>query len=95
MKISYKIVMGFSMSKVLVELEVYQISNLSDLNNNISLLTNYGDGSLVYEYMEINTEDSQVMIVLLGILLEKMELQTPILDASLENMGFEVEEFTS
>ena len=96
MKISYKIVMGFSMAKSLVELEVYQVS-ASDVieDNGIFLIMNYGDGYLVHEYMEINTEDSNVMVVLLGILLEKMELQTTVLDASLEKTGFGIEEFTS
>jgi len=95
MKISYKIVMGFSISKSLVEVEIYQISSVSALDNNIILLINYGDGSLAYEYMEMNTEDSKVMTVLLGILLEKMELRTPVMEASLKKMGFEVEDFTS
>jgi len=97
MKISYKIVMGFSMTKNLVELEIYQSVISSNIleGNNVCLIMDYGDSSLAYEYMEINTEDSNVMVILLGILLEKMELQTPVLDTNLEKMGFEVEDFTS
>ena len=80
--------MGFSFDKCLTELEIYQT-----YEGETYFLRSYGDWKKTREYMEINIEDENVLIVMLGMLLEKMELRTPILDAKMDKAGVPVEKF--